>query len=379
VSTEHTGRTHGGAVRPEAAPQASPDANTIAAVHDRVVTIREVARQAGVSPATVSNVLNTPSIVADGTRRRVEQAIAELGFVRNHSARQLRNGRSVAIGLVVLAFDDFFSELARGVEEVARETGCLVIVCNSDGDARKEERYLRLLAEQRVRGVLVSPLRADAPHLRRLDRFGLPHVRLVGDADGSSGHPEVGGDFVRDAELAVGHLLSLGHTRLALVNGPATIEACAQRRAGAARALARAGLDEREALVELVAAGFDVHSGEAAARRLLELRPRPTAVLGVNDLLAVGVLGTALAAGLAVPGDLAVMGVGDIEFAAVSAVPLTSIRYPAYEIGRTAAELLLRGGDRDASVVRFEPQLVVRASTAGGLTGGAAASYARPA
>jgi LacI family transcriptional regulator len=336
-------------------------------VNDRAVTIREVARRARVSPATVSNVLNTPSIVADETRQRVERAIAQLGFVRNHSARQLRSGRSVAIGLVVLAIDDFFSELARGVEEVATETDCLDILCNSAGDARKEERYLRLLAEQRVRGVLLAPLRSDAPHLRRLDGWRLPHVRLVGSADGRSGHPEVGGDFVRDAELAVEHLLSLGHRRIGLVNGPPAIEACAQRRLGVVRALGRAGLDEREALAEAVVEGFDVHSGELGARRLLELRPRPTAVLGVNDLIAVGVLGSALAAGLRVPDDLAVMGVGDIAFAAVSAVPLTSVRYPAYEIGRTAAELLLGSAGGHDSVVRFEPQLVVRASTASSL------------
>src|SRR5262249_32043242 len=149
------------------------------AVADRQATILDVARRARVSPATVSNVLNTPTIVASDTRRRVESAIAELGYVRNHSARQLRSGRSMAIGLVVIAIDDFFGELARGVEEVASAAGCLVILCNSDGDARREERFLRLLAEQRVRGVLLSPLRADARHLQRLSRWRLPHVRLV--------------------------------------------------------------------------------------------------------------------------------------------------------------------------------------------------------
>lgn len=332
------------------------------------MTIREVAHRAGVSPATVSNVLNTPSIVADETRQRVVRAIDELGFVRNHSARQLRGGRSVVIGLVVIAMDDFFIELARGVADAADAAGCLVILCDSAGDQGKEERYLRLLAEQRVRGVLLTPLRSDAPHLRRLDRWRLPHVRLVGTADGRSGHSEVGGDFKRDAELAVNHLLELGHRRIGLVTGPLTIEAVVQRRAGALAALAHAGLDERDALAEVEVDTFDVAGGEDGARRLLELERRPTAIFAVNDMLAVGALRALLAAGLAVPDDVALIGVGDIEFAALSAVPLSTVRYPAYDIGRTAAEMLLRESNNSGAtpnIVRFEPELVVRASTAG--------------
>ncbi len=329
------------------------------------MTIRDVARQAGVSPATVSNVLNTPSIVASETRVRVAEAIEQLGFVRNHSARQLRSGTSVAIGLVVIAIDNFFSELARGVEEAVNEAGCLVILCNSAGDARTEERYLRLLAEQRVRGVLIAPLRSDAPHLRRIERWRLPHVRLVGSATGSSGHSEVGGDFVHDAELALEHLLSMGHRRIGFINGPLAIEACLQRRAGALRALERAGLGA-DALVEVEVEAFDVANGAEGGRSLLQERVRPTAIFGVNDMLAVGALRSVLDAGLRVPDDVAVMGVGDIEFAAVAAVPLTTIRYPAYEIGRTAAEMLLAesdGTERAHRVVRFAPELVVRAST----------------
>lgn len=329
-------------------------------------TITDVARRALVSAGTVSNVLNSPELVAEDTRQRVLTAIEELGFVRNHSARQLRSGKSVAIGLVLMAMDDFFSELARGVEEAANEAGCLVILCNSSGNVEREQEYLRLLAEQRVRGVLISPVQRDTIHVELFRQWKTPLVFLLGSNAGTAAHSAVAGDFERDAELAIEHLLGLGHRRIGFINGSLAIEACARRHVAVQRALVHAGLDLREALLEVSVDAFDVGSGEAAAADLLSFDPPPTAIFGVNDMVAIGALRALLRLGIAVPDEVAVIGVGDVEFAAVSAVPLTTVRYPAYEIGKTAAELLIReseGTETGHRVVRFAPELVVREST----------------
>lgn len=295
--------------------------------------------------------------------------IDELGFVRNHSARQLRSGTSIAIGLVVMAMDDFFGELARGVEEAANKAGCLVILCNSRASPEKEQQYLRLLAEQRVRGVLISPVQRKSADVQLFHEWQTPLVFLLGGSAATTAHSAVAGDFERDAELAMEHLLELGHERIGFINGPLTIEACVRRHAAVERALVAAGLDPHRALIEATVDGFDVSSGESALEDLLSTDRRPTAILGVSDMVALGALGGLLRHGVAVPDEIAVMGIGDVEVAGLSAVPLTTVRYPAYEIGRTAAELLLEetGGLQAVHrVVRFTPELIIRESTVAG-------------
>src|SRR5256885_16841698 len=142
-------------------------------------SIREVARRAGVSLGTVSNVLNRPEIVAEETRERVKLAIEEIGFVRNGSARQLRAGTSQHIGLVVLdVANPFFTEVARGVEDLANQAGYVVILCNSDDSEEKESNYLRVLEEQRTQGVLITPVQSDASYLQRFRQRGIAVVLL---------------------------------------------------------------------------------------------------------------------------------------------------------------------------------------------------------
>src|SRR5262245_19896619 len=142
-------------------------------------SIREVAERAGVSVGTVSNVLNRPDVVAPATRDRVRAAIAELGFVRNESARHLRAGRSRTVGLVVLDVSNpFFTDVARGVEDAASDAGLAVILCNSDESPSKERRYLSLLQEQRVQGVLITPVDAASDRLADLRARGIPVVLL---------------------------------------------------------------------------------------------------------------------------------------------------------------------------------------------------------
>jgi LacI family transcriptional regulator, galactose operon repressor len=328
--------------------------------------MKDVASLAGVAVGTVSNVLNHPHLVRPLTRARVEAAMEELGFIPNGSARQLRAGRSRCLGLVVLdVTNPFFTEVARGVEDYAQAVGYAVILCNSDEAVDKERRYLRVLEEQRVRGILITPVHGRAPELRRIRERGTPVVLL--DRPGSSGQCSVAVDDRRGGEIAVTHLLGLGHRSIALVNGPIAIRQCADRRQGARRAVERAGLDPAAVLSEITVQTMNARAGAAAADELLGAATKPTAVFCTNDMLALGLLRRLSLAGVAVPGDLAVVGYDDIEFAADAAVPLTSVRQPKYQLGSAAAELLLDEADRPAEHehrrIVFKPELVARPSS----------------
>jgi LacI family transcriptional regulator len=332
------------------------------------VSIREVAAHAGVSVATVSNVLNRPDIVARPTRDRVNASIRKLGFVRNESARQLRAGRSRTIGLVVLdVANPFFTDLARGVEDEASKAGLAVILCNSDEQERKEKRYLDLLEAHRVQGVLITPVVGAGSRLIRLQRRGTPVV-LVDSRSPSRGHCSVAVDDVLGGDLAVSHLLHAGHERIAYACGPRAIRQVADRLEGAGHALERAG--HAAAGLHVIEGGsLNVATGQKAGAEIAALpaADRPTAVFCANDLIALGVLQEMTRHRIRVPEDIAIVGYDDIDFAAAAAVPLTSVRQPRQQLGRTAARMLLAEAASDEAhqhqQVIFEPELIVRQST----------------
>jgi LacI family transcriptional regulator, galactose operon repressor len=332
------------------------------------VSIREVAARAGVSVATVSNVLNRPEIVASATRDRVISAIRDLGFVRNESARQLRAGRSRTIGLVVMdVANPFFTDLARGVEAEASKAGLAVILCNSDEQEAKEKRYLELLEEHRVQGVLITPVAGKGSRLDGLQRRGIPVV-LVDSRASSPGQCSVAVDDVLGGDLAMTHLLDAGHERIAFIGGPLSIRQVADRHEGAVRALHRAGRS-LESMLVIEATALNVATGQEAGASIAALprASRPSAVFCANDLIALGFLQEMTRNRIRVRDDISIVGYDDIDFAAAAAVPLTSVRQPRQELGRAAARLLLEeaaedGGHRHRQVI-FEPELVVRQST----------------
>jgi LacI family transcriptional regulator len=332
------------------------------------VSIREVAAQAGVSVGTVYNVLNRPEIVASSTRDRVQAAIKALGFVRDEPARQLRAGRSRTIGLVVLdVANPFFTDMARGVEDEASQAGLSVILCNSDEQDARESRYLELLEEHRVQGILITPVGAAAGRLARLQERGTP-VILVDSRSTSSQLCSVSVDDVLGGDMAVSHLLQGGHRRLAFIGGPAGLPQVADRREGGLRALRRAGADPgRVQVIETPA--LNVAGGQAAGRQLAAMPAgvRPTAAFCANDLVALGVLQEMARGGISVPEEMAIVGYDDIEFAAAAAVPLSSVRQPRQELGRMAAQLLMdetggAGRHKHRQVV-FQPELEIRRSS----------------
>ncbi len=330
-------------------------------------SVKDVAALAKVSVGTVSNVLNRPDRVGPATRLRVEEAISELGFVRNESARHLRSGGSRTLGYLVLdAGNPFFTDVARGIEESARNEGLALFLCNSDNSRRRERDYLDVLLEQRVRGVLITPADPDGERLLTLPRRGVPVVlidRTKGDAWCSvSVDDEMGG------HLAGVHLIEAGHRQIAFIGGPDSVLQVQERLAGVRRAGAEAGLPAT-ALTVLDTSALNVAEGRRAGQELLRLpeHRRPTAAFCANDLLALGLLQEMTRCQVSVPGDLAIIGYDDIEFAAAAAVPLTSIRQPRHLIGRTAADLLLEeaeaGPEHRHRQVMYPPELVVRGST----------------
>jgi LacI family transcriptional regulator len=332
------------------------------------VSIKEVAAHAGVSVGTVSNVLNRPDIVASSTRARVLEAIHALGFVRNESARQLRAGRSRMIGLVVLdVANPFFTDVARGVEDEASESGLAVIMCNSDEQLVRESAYLDLLEQQRVQGILITPVSDNEASLARLQARGTP-VILVDRRSPSGNQCSVAVDDVLGGDIAVSHLLAGGHERIAFAGGPVSLRQVADRREGALRALRRAGASTAE-LTLIDTPALNVAAGKAAGSAIAEsgAADRPTAVFCANDLVALGLLQEMTQNGIKVPDDIAIVGYDDIDFAAAAAVPLSSVRQPRHQIGRTAAQLLLEESlDQEAHKHRqviFQPELEIRRSS----------------
>ncbi|GAA3908175.1 LacI family DNA-binding transcriptional regulator [Microbacterium invictum] len=332
------------------------------------VSVRDVAEDAGVSVGTVSNVLNHPAKVSPETVSRVQDSIARLGFVRNDAARQLRAGRSRTIGLVVLDLrNPFFTEVARGAEQRAAERGLSVLVANSDDDPAREDTHLDLFEQQRAFGVLITPVGDDLDRLARMRERGVPSVLV----DRESAEGDVASVAVDDDEggrLAAAHLLEIGRRRLAFVGGPAAIRQVADRLEGARAAVAA----QPGATLEVIERpALTVLDGRAAGEAILarQAADRPDAVFAANDLLAVGLLQAfAIMGGARVPEDIALIGYDDIDFAAATVVPLSSIRQPARLIGATAVDLLveeIESPDTGGSAVRFQPELIVRESTVG--------------
>ncbi|MEV0583673.1 LacI family DNA-binding transcriptional regulator [Nonomuraea sp. NPDC050310] len=322
------------------------------------VSIKDVAARAGVSAGTVSNVLNRPGKVAEETRLRVERAVQELGFVRHGSASSLRAGRSRSLGLAVIDIaNPFFTEVAAGAEDVASAEGYAVLLANSAADPAKQERVLRVLAEQRVGGVLITPVGDELHQLDLLRERGI-NVVLVDHPAHRPDQCAVAVNDVAGGTLAATHLLASGARALTYVSGPLGIRQCRDRLDGARRAGAP--------VTELIVPAMNARGGERAAADLLAAGPLPEAVFCANDLLALGLLRGLLQAGVRVPEQVRVVGYDDIDLAGASVVALTSVRQPIRRLGQVAAELLLDECDHPEThahrQIMFQPELVVRES-----------------
>ncbi|MGY1858486.1 LacI family DNA-binding transcriptional regulator [Modestobacter sp. SYSU DS0290] len=329
----------------------------------------DVARSAGVSLGTVSNVLNNPAKVAEGTRRRVEAAIEQLGFVRNGAARSLSSGTSSTLGFVVVDLSNsFFLDMARGAEQEASLAGLNVLLANADLDRDKQHTYLDLFEEERVAGVLLAPEQDSFGETTSLRSRGMPLVVLNDPSVG----PDVWSvqtDNVRGGHLAAQHLIELGRTRLAFA-GSDHFAVVQQRFSGVERAVREAG--GGVTLERLVTSGVRVEDGRQIGAQLVDRPPgdRPDGVVAGADLLALGLIQSLVVDGrLRVPEDLAVVGYDNNRAAWSSVVPITTLDQAGEEMGRRAAQMLvaqLRGEADDLQrSVTLEPFLIPRESTVG--------------
>lgn len=332
-----------------------------------MATIRDVALAAGVSAGTVSNVLNRPSYVKADTRARVIQAIEDLKFIPDKSSRQFRPGRTRTVGIVAADLNNpFFVDVALGAEQLCRELELGVVICNSAYDPVRESQNLDLLVQQRVQGIIISPVDENSSRLEMLRDRGVPMVfvdRVGDDRDCWS----VVVDDRLGGRLGAQHLVSAGHRRIAYLGHPERSPKVKLRYDGAREIINRT---EGDITLELMSAdSWTVEAGRSAGRILAE-RPadkRPSAVLCANDMLALGLMQAVTHAGLRVPEDLAIVGYDNLEWAEIGSSPLTTVAQPRAQLGRTAVEMIMqlidnpRKGPR-ANHVTLQPELVVRES-----------------
>lgn len=317
-------------------------------------SIQDVAAKAGVALGTVSNVLNNPDRVSAKTLAKVQAAIADLGFVRNDAARQLRAGSSRSIGLIVPDVrNPFFTDVARGAEDAAKEQSLSVLLANSDEDSAREQSMLAVFEEQRVRGVLVSPTGDDLGYLKQSQERG---TRIVLVDRKSKDFSSVSVDDVAGGYIAVKHLIECGRRKIAFVGGPMNIHQISDRLTGAKKAVSESiGVT----LDVIETSTLSVQSGRAIGSQLKSF----DGVFAANDLVAIGIMQACVVDGdINIPKDLSLIGYDDIDFAAAAIVPLTSVRQPSAEIGTAAIKLLTSENPKPKNV-EFQPELVVRAST----------------
>jgi LacI family transcriptional regulator len=323
----------------------------------------DVAKRAGVAPITVSRVVNNSGYVSQSTKERVETAIKELGYVPNTLARGLRSKKTKTLALIVTDITNpFFTLMARGVEDVAGEAGYTVVYCNTDESDSKEEKYANLLAQRKVDGVLLVPACGNGRIVKFLESNGVRVVVLDRSVSG------VKTDFVRSdsengAKGLTKLLIGLGHRRIAMITGSTEVSTSIDRVRGYQQALTEAGLGENE----LVFYGaFSQQSGYELTYQAMNHTPKPTAIFGANNFITIGIIKALHDLKVDVPGDVSVVGFDDLPESMLVRPFLTVARQPAYEMGRSATELLLKriSGDLsdDCHEIILRAEIVERAS-----------------
>ena len=327
-------------------------------------TLKDVAKAAGVSSATVSRYLTGHARLSDETRADVERAIRELNYRPNRVARRLQatGGRSGLLGLVIPDMrNPFFTDIGHGVEDAVRQHGYTVILGHSNDSAEREARYLDLFHAEHVDGIVLPTVRSARATIDDLSRGDIPVVCV--DRKTAAEVDTVISDNVQGARLATEHLLALGHRRIGFVGGLPGISTTQERLAGYREALAAAGVPFR---AELTADGDSRQDGgRERAGRLLDLADPPTALLGGNNLTTLGALQAIRERKLRIPDDVAIVGYDDMPWASAFNPPLTAIDQSGYEMGQHAAALLMRrieAPDMPPETSVLRPRLVVRGS-----------------
>lgn len=329
------------------------------------VTLKELARQAGVHPSTISRIVNDdPGLrVSDETRTRVRRLLDKTGYRPDGMARGLKMRQSFVLAVLIPdVLNPLFAAIFRGVEDVALEHGYTVILSSTDGLPDRERDVLLALQARRIDGMVVASASLRDPSVRWLRQQAIPHVLVNRFSDPKD--PFVGTDDETGARIATEHLIALGHRRIAHLAGSPRVSTAVARRRGYLGALKAAGIEPDPNLI--VEAGLIAGGGVPATRRLLALRNRPTAAVAVNDVAAIGAYDAVEQLGLRIPKDLAITGYNDVPLAARLRPGLTTIRVPAVQFGRESARLLLdqmATGKVTTKRIVLPPHLIVRGST----------------
>lgn len=328
-----------------------------------MVTIKDVASKANVSPATVSRVINDQPHVAEHIRERVLQAINDLNYRPNRTAQRLRAANSHLVGVILSDIKNPFYTLAlSGIESILAQKGLSVLICNSDTDQFRENDFIKLMLAEGVAGLIVAPAKESSDALAEAVKNGLPLVII----DRRMSRPKtdvVLADNQNGARLAIQHLLQLGHHRIAIVNGPQHLTSGRERYAGFLEAMAEANAPVNDHLVRF--GDYQLESGYTLTRDLLRQPHPPSALFIANNLMTIGALNAIHEMGVRIPDDIAVIGFDDLPWAASLNPPLTTVGQPGFDIGVHAAELLLNRiefPNRPARTVVLGTELIVRAS-----------------
>ncbi len=330
-----------------------------------MATIRDVAKRAGVSPITVSRVINNFDYVSEENRRRVHAAIAELGYVPNTVARSLRSKRTNTLALVLTDVSNpFFTTVARGVEDTASKAGYTVILCNTDESEAEQQKYLDVLIQKQVDGILLVPATSGPDSVRFIQKYSTPLVildrRVVGaEAD------IVRADSEGGAYALVKMLIELGHRRIAMMSGPHGVSTAEDRVAGYRRALAEAGI--RVEAKRITYGPFSRKTGYEMTHRAMGIQPRPTALFAGHNFMAIGAMQALREMEMRVPEDVAVVCFDDLPLDFLTVPFFTMAAQPAYEMGKKATELLLARladeGPHEPQEIVLPTEIVVRRSS----------------
>jgi LacI family transcriptional regulator len=329
-----------------------------------VVTIKDVAREAGVSVGTASQALRGSAVVREATRQRVLAVAARLRYQPSALARGLVTRRTHTVGLLISDIaNPFFIRAVRAVEDVAQENGYNVILCNTDEAPAKETQYLRVLMEKRVDGIILATTAASRRGVREIQWQRIPLVLFDRELPGVATHV-VKVDGVLGGRLATLHLLGLGHRRIAIIHGPLDRSTGVERLEGYRTALRAAGMRPDPALIR--EGNFKQDSGYGVARALLDLAAPPTALFCTNNLMTVGALRALRERSVRIPEDLSLVGYDDMEWWTLTHPPLTTVGQPVYDLGREAMRLLLAqmGSEKRRRPQRIvlKPELILRES-----------------
>lgn len=327
--------------------------------------IREVARKAGVSVATVSRVLNHPERVSPKTKDHIDRIMKEMDFSPNVFARSLNLKRSNSIALVIPDIvNPQYMEIAKGVEQVAHDKGYNLLLCNTEKDLEKERNYIRMLMEKKIDGIILAFTLLRQDDFDEIKKRDIPLV-LFGQNILKENISSVYSDFKEGAYLAVSHLINLGFRRIAYISGASDQLENRDKTIGYREALLNSGLEVSE---ELIAGGNDdIDSGYLAALKLLKQDPIPDALFVANDLMAMGACDALRTEGIKIPGDISVIGYDNIRMASLIEPKLTTVSWPVYKMGLISARILIgevESPEAGAAVqnIFLRPRLKIRKS-----------------